>query len=126
MAQILLIESDAPFAKNLSQALSKGGHKVVWQVDPQAAINDADKKSPDVIIIELLLANRSGVEFLYEFRSYPEWSDVPVIILSGLSEHEIRIDEPSLKQLDIERYFYKPNTALGDVVEAVNQLASEK
>jgi DNA-binding response OmpR family regulator len=74
MANILLIETDRLLAKNLSKYLTKFGHEVSWHVEPQAAMDSADQKCPDVIVLDLLLANsRSGIEFLYEFRSYPEW-----------------------------------------------------
>jgi DNA-binding response OmpR family regulator len=89
MANILLIESDKILASNLTQFFKRAGHYVAWHVDPQEAILTADKSQPDVVVLELLLAGRSGIEFLYEFRSYPEWQALPVIIYSNLSEEEV-------------------------------------
>jgi DNA-binding response OmpR family regulator len=71
VANILFLESDRILASNLTKVFKRVGHQVSWHVDPQAAVLAADKNQPDLVIMDLLLAGRSGIEFLYEFRSYP-------------------------------------------------------
>ncbi len=122
MARILLLESDHFLAKNLSRALEKDGSEVSWHVDLQAAMNSADQNTPEVVILDLSLAARSGTEFLYEFRSYPDWENVPVIILSSLSNHEIKDTISSLSHLNVSTYLYKPTAGLSDLVENIRRL----
>ncbi len=126
MAQVLLIESDPLLAGNLERALKKAGHKVERQPEPAAAISSADKKSPDIIIMDLLFAGRTGVEFLYEFRSYPEWIDVPVIIYSSVPEIETGLYLDEFVRLGVKHYFYKASTSLATLTEAVNYLANHE
>jgi len=122
MANILLIETDHILAKNLSKYLKGLGHKVSWHVEPQAAINHADKSQPDVIILDLLLSNhRSGIEFLYEFRSYPEWQNLPVVIFSHVAAEDLRGCLDALKQLNVAAYRYKPTTSLSDLAQSIDQ-----
>jgi CheY-like chemotaxis protein len=121
MANILLLETDHILAKNLSKYLRGLGHKVTWCVEPQEAIDKADKKQPDVIILDLMLANhRSGVEFLYEFRSYPEWQNLPVVIFSHVAAEDLRGCFDSLKQLNVAAYRYKPTTSLSDLAQSLD------
>lgn len=121
--RVLLIEPDRLLAQNAVLALKRAGHVVDWQVDAQEAIAAADKKTPDVLVTDVFLANRTGIEFLYEFRSYPDWSRVPAIIFGSLPQEEARVYLDALDKLDVKHFFYKPNTSLAQLVEAVNQLA---
>ena len=83
MAKILLLEPDSVLAGNIERYFANAKHTVSVHSDPQQAVTSADSRAPDLIIAELQLAGRSGVEFLYEFRSYPEWQNIPVIILTS-------------------------------------------
>ncbi len=101
-------------------ALQRKKHLIDWQVDPQAALDDADNKLPDIIILDLVLANRGGVEFLYEFRSYPDWQRVPVIVYSSLPAEDLSGILAGLEHLNIIALHYKPNTRLSDLVKTVD------
>lgn len=121
MSNILLIESDKLLAANIGSYLKRKGHSVDWQVNPQEALARADSKKPDLVILDLFLAQNSGVEFLYEFRSYPDWFDTPVIILSSLAAEDIKTSVPSLEHLNVAAFHYKPVTSLDALTYAVEQ-----
>ena len=108
---------------NARKIFKRAGHDVNWQVDPQAAIDSADASPPDVIVLDLLLAGRSGVEFLYEFRSYPEWSRLPVIIYSDISPEEFKGANVGFTQLNIAAYHYKPTTSITELCDSVEKVA---
>jgi DNA-binding response OmpR family regulator len=119
---ILLIDSDKLLANNITAAFARAGHKLVHVGQAETAIEYIDKRPPQLIILDLQLAGRSGVEFLFEFKSYPEWAKIPIIIFSSLSQVEAKRYLDSFSKLDIKNYFYKPATSLGQLVEAANQL----
>ncbi len=122
MAQILLIESDHLLAKNLIKFLSGLNHKVSWHVDPQDAIEYANQSQPDVVILDIILANRrNGIEFLYEFRSYPEWQDLPVVIFSCVAAENLKGCLEAMHQLRISAYRYKPTTSMRELAQTVDQ-----
>jgi CheY-like chemotaxis protein len=122
VANILLIETDHLLAKNLTKFLKKLGHQVSWQVEPQGAMDQADITQPDVIVLDLLMANhRSGVEFLYEFRSYPEWQSLPVVIFSHVAAEDLKDCLDSMQQLNVAAYRYKPTTSLSDLAQTINK-----
>lgn len=117
--RILLIEPDKLLADIYQKALKQAGHKVDWVADAQAAIHSIDKKRPDLIILEVQLGAHNGVEFLYELRSYGEWSAIPVIVLSRLSQEDIGLSSAVKSNLGIVGYFYKPSTNLAGLVESL-------
>ncbi|HET9721663.1 MAG TPA: response regulator [Candidatus Saccharimonadales bacterium] len=120
--RVLLIEPDRPLADHIAAFLSRADFTVETHSDPQAAIMIADANSPDIVIMDLLMASHSAIEFLYEFRSYPEWQGVPVIVLSSLSEDELRPFSQSLCQLNIHKHIYKPHIQFNALVREVQSL----
>ncbi len=122
MAKILLIESDRLLATNVKKVLQKTGHTVNWQVDPQNALDIADNEPPDLIIIDLVLAGHGGIEFLYEFRSYPDWQEVPVVVFSSLSAEELKEALGGFSHLNVTEYHYKPNTTLSDLTRTIERI----
>lgn len=125
MANILLIEPDLLLAKTYAKSMDAAGHKVVACAGAQAAIHAADQKQPDVVILELQLVEHSGIEFMYEFRSYPEWQNIPVIIQTGVPVSEFAGNMKLLNdELGVRTYLYKPQTSLRQLVASVgDQLA---
>jgi CheY-like chemotaxis protein len=122
VANILLLETDHILAKNLGIFLRGLGHEISWCVEPQEAIDNADKNPPDVIVLDLMLANhRSGIEFLYEFRSYPEWQNLPVVIFSHVAAEDLRGCLDSLKQLNVAAFRYKPTTSLTELAKSIDE-----
>lgn len=121
MANVLLVEPDRLLAKTYFQALSEAGHDVIVAAGAQTAIFAADKQLPDVVVLELQLVEHSGIEFLYEFRSYPEWQGIPVIIFSQVPPAEFGPSRGLLqKHLGVHVYHYKPQTSLSRLLAAVN------
>jgi DNA-binding response OmpR family regulator len=121
MADVLLIEPDMLLAGSVRDYISSLGHSVQWRSSAQSAINSADKTAPDVVVLELQLADHSGIEFLYEFHSYPEWQNVPIIILSSLQDSEVASSSILLGQLEVVAYHHKQSTTLQQLGDTINQ-----
>jgi len=125
MSKILLVEPDRLLADTYKKALAKDGHTVKTAATAQAAITTADDKQPDLVILEVQLVEHSGIEFLYEFRSYPEWQDIPVLIHSNVPPAEFNDSQQILKnQLGVDYYLYKPRTTLQELLYSVREQLS--
>lgn len=82
----------------------------------------ADQIRPDIVVLELQLIEHSGIEFLYEFRSYSDWRNIPVIVHSHVPAQEFGASEKLLsKHLGIGEYLYKPHTTLNQLLRSVNE-----
>lgn len=117
---VLLIEPDNKLAKTYASALTNAGHNVQHAMHAQDAVHAADAVTPDVVLLELQLAGHSGVEFLYEFRSYPEWQTVPVILLTVTPPAAIKLTKDKQIELGIADCLYKPSTNLNRLVDVVS------
>lgn len=124
MPHILLIEPNTLLAKTYTQALQHAGHSVDHVRGAQAAIDAADKHLPDMVIVELHLPQHSGIEFLHEFRSYAEWTSVPVVVNTALPPSDLlRAEGPLSRDLGVREVLYKPRTTLQDIVRAAREYA---
>ncbi len=125
MACILLLEPDRLLAQTYRQALMVAGHSVVPCASAQAAILAADQQMPDLVLLELQLIEHSGIEFLYEFRSYLDWQHIPVLLHSQVPAAEFSGNWQMLRdELGVTAYLYKPATSLRQLLSAVTEQLS--
>lgn len=116
---ILLVEPDLLLAATYASALTKDGHDVRVVQSAQLAVSYMDDHTPDLVVLELELREHSGVEFLYEMRSYPEWEAVAVIVHSMVPRQRM-VGNKALNDLGISDYLYKPQTSLTRLLQAVS------
>lgn len=122
MANILLIEPDRVLAETYAQAILSAGQQVAVAPGAQSGILVADRLQPDMVILELQLVAHSGIEFLYEFRSYPDWQNTPVVIHTQVPPREFGASTELLKnELNVREYLYKPQTDLAQLIKTINR-----
>ena len=122
VSSVLLIEPDRVLAETYRQALLSAGHVVVCCASAQAGIISADQHRPDLIILELQLVEHSGIEFLYELRSYADWQDIPVVIQTIVPPAEFNATRKLLcERLGVCFYLYKPAATLGELIKVVDE-----
>lgn len=110
--RILLLEPDIPTSRIIREYLERSGAVIVDTAhSAQEAVHIADEHTPDIVIVELAIREHNGFAFLHEFRSYPEWAHIPVIVHSHLDVEEAAASQ-HWKTLGAVDYFYKPNTTL--------------
>lgn len=92
----------------------------------QAALDILEGFEPDVIMLDLMLPKSNGLSFLYELRSYEDWRNIPVLIISSLPMHITRINKETLKQLGVGDYLDKSEVKRSEIIEALGAVASGK
>ena len=118
MKHILLVEPDQLQAASISQSLVSPTATIHMVTTAQEAIAAADQQKPDAVILELALPSHNGIEFLHEFRSYPEWAGIPVLIFS-----QQQVDDESVfTTLGNVTILYKPTTSLSDLKDRLQSL----
>lgn len=121
MKRILCIESDRILAHRMQEFFCAQGYTVDVCADAQQAIFAADAHTPDIVVMEMALAGHSGVEFLYEFRSYSEWRRVPIVLLSRIPVQDIGLTDKTIKDLGLSAILYKPDTGLDKLAAKIEK-----
>lgn len=79
--RILLVEDDAMVGESLTRALLQNDHVVDWLRDGETAEAALSTHTFDIVLLDLGLPNRSGLDVLKQLRTRN--NDVPVIILTA-------------------------------------------
>jgi DNA-binding response OmpR family regulator len=115
MTRILIVE-DYPSLQFLYQAaLEAEGFEVLSATDGEKALKVAQEHEPDLILLDLLMPNEGGLEFLraYNIKRHPS---VKVVVFSNMASPEL-FDEA--KQLGALQYLVKANYTPKEVVGAI-------
>jgi CheY-like chemotaxis protein len=91
MASILLVEDDADSARPLALFLRKASHQVEIAVNGELALAVIfGGYKPDVILLDLQMPVMDGLSFLDNLRSSPQFSRLPVIVISALTPEALQ------------------------------------
>ncbi|MFA6339089.1 MAG: response regulator [Candidatus Paceibacterota bacterium] len=86
MKKILIVEDDVILASTIADNLIQAGFDIVKAKDGEEGLALAFSEKPDLILLDILLPKMDGLTMLKRLRLDPWGKDVPVIILSNLSE----------------------------------------
>lgn len=117
MKNILLIDDDHDVRKVIGMALTEDGFAVTGARDGAEALGMLDKQSPDLLILDLVMPNMNGFEFMRKVRQ--SWPDLPIIVLSGHIEKET---EQIIEDLGGNHFIRKPLEfdALRQIIDSVS------
>lgn len=83
---VMIIEDDRSLADVLTYNLEKEGYTVSVARDGMDGLNQAQTKTPDLIILDLMLPTMDGLEVCRRLRATRELRDVLVVMLTAKSE----------------------------------------
>lgn len=91
MKKVMLVEDDASMMYLLKTLLTLEGFTVVTMDDLEDVFERTRSEMPDVLLMDVHLSGKNGVEVLTELRKHDEFKDVVVIMSSGMNlEYECR------------------------------------
>ena len=104
---LLLIEPDVVLRKQYALAL-RDEFDVSSAATAQQALDvlDGTTHRIDVIVMDFSLGSNNGVEFLHEVRSYDDWVEIPVVMMSAVPND--RVPQDKLTTYGVEKLLYKP------------------
>ncbi|MBI3166263.1 MAG: response regulator [Anaerolineales bacterium] len=82
---VMIIEDEADAAELFSEMMRINGFRVIKMFSSAPAIPIINQEKPDVILLDVMMPDISGLEVLRYIRREPELSAIPVIILSAKS-----------------------------------------
>jgi DNA-binding response OmpR family regulator len=123
--RILIVEPSKDLARVIGESFEGGDIITDVANTAQAGISCADKNKPDIVILELLIREHNGLEFVHEFKSYQDWFDIPIVIYSDLSAEELGRAVGWAEDMNIVKHFYKPTVTLEELNNYVKSIADE-
>jgi two-component system phosphate regulon response regulator PhoB len=83
---VLVVEDEPAQREVLKYNLESEGYKVSFAVNGEEALLMISEDLPDVIVLDWMLPNVSGIEVCRQVKTRPETREIPVIMLSARSE----------------------------------------
>ena len=120
MAKILVIDDDVHLAEMTQMRLKASGHNVVVAHDALQATSLAHSEKPDLIILDLIMPVGGGVSTLRNLKMSSHTKTIPVIVISGTSDDELKEEVSSI---GIDSFFEKPYDA-NELISKIEQILS--
>jgi CheY-like chemotaxis protein len=115
--RILLVEDDPFLRRACEVGLRKRGFQVTTAVDGEEALRMIRSQAPDLILLDLLMPKKSGMEVLEEIKEDESTRSIPVIILSNSST---QWEMSKCGSLGAAGYLVKANLSLSQLADRVD------
>jgi DNA-binding response OmpR family regulator len=99
---VLIVDDEVPLQELLQHALERDGYRVVVAGTAADGLDAFERESPDAILLDVMLPDRSGRDVCQEIRSR---STVPIIMLTALDDE---VDKVVGLELGADDYITKP------------------
>jgi twitching motility two-component system response regulator PilH len=115
--KILVVEDDADVRLFVFTALERHGMTALTAVNGEEGLQLVRKEEPDLILLDILLPKQSGIKMYRELKKDGALSQIPVVVLSGISRRtflrtqELLTESEGRSVPEPEAYLEKPVTA---------------
>jgi CheY-like chemotaxis protein len=82
---ILVVDDDAPTREMLRRALERDGGVVVEAENGRAALELVAAERPGLILLDLMMPEMDGFEFVSALRRREEWRAIPIVVITARS-----------------------------------------
>ncbi|KPJ73389.1 hypothetical protein AMJ48_01370 [Parcubacteria bacterium DG_74_1] len=121
--KILMIEDD-PFTRKLYRnKLNLAGFDVDEAISGEEGLNKVRAEKPDLILLDIILPRKSGLDVLIELKGNEKTKDIPVIILSVLGQVQ---DIKKGLTLGAKDYLVKSEITISEVVAKARECLKNK
>jgi two-component system phosphate regulon response regulator PhoB len=118
MSKVLVCDDEQVLRALVRATLDGEGHEVVEARDGDEALEQAREHSPDLIVLDMMMPGRSGIDVLAELRRDAMLCRTPVVMLSARTQLS---DRETAVQSGADRYLPKPFSPL-ELARIVEQL----
>jgi DNA-binding response OmpR family regulator len=112
---ILVAEDEHPMASALEAKLSTSGFSVTVVHDGDSALKQMTASKFDLVLLDLMMPKKSGLEVLHELQSTA--NSTPVFVLSSV---DLEADRERAREAGAHDYIIKSNTSLAEIIQRVS------
>lgn len=104
-AKILIVDDEADITELLAYSLSAKGYHTETARDGVEALRKARDFRPDLILLDVMMPRKSGLETLRDLRGLPEFENTAILFLTAMSDEKSEIEG---LRLGADDYISKP------------------
>ena len=118
--RVLLIEDEPNIIEAIRFILSRDGWRVDTHSDGETALDAVETRAPDLIILDVMLPNKSGYDILHELRGNEATKSLPVLMLTARGQKK---DRELAEKLGVNKFMTKPFSN-GEILATVRELVA--
>lgn len=92
VGKILVVDDEADILEIISYNLRSAGYETVTAKDGSEAIQKAKIFRPDLIMLDIMMPNKNGIDTCKEIRKLPEFKETMVLFLTALNDEKSEIE----------------------------------
>lgn len=115
---LLIVEDDKFLQKILLTKFQKEGFDVRLASDGEEGLRLMLEKPPGLILLDLILPKLDGFQVMSEMRTNPRIKNIPVVIISNLSQEE---DKRRASELGAVEFLVKANLSINEIVQSAKE-----
>jgi putative two-component system response regulator len=89
--RVLVVDDNRDNLITMRELLQSRGYRTVTVASAEEAEQEIAHHPPDVILLDVLLPGKSGYDLCQELKANPATRLIPVVMVTGLSDHESRL-----------------------------------
>ncbi|EKD58513.1 MAG: hypothetical protein ACD_56C00110G0006 [uncultured bacterium] len=118
--KILIVEDDIFIRDIYKVRFEQEGFEVVAAENGIVGLEKLQQGvNPEIILLDIVMPGLDGISVLKKLKANDQWKDIPVIMLTNISERE-KVNESI--ELGIKDYLIKSHFTPSEVVQKVNSL----
>jgi DNA-binding response OmpR family regulator len=118
---VVLIEDEPNITEAIRFLLTRDGWDVDAHAEGSAAVELIRQAGPDLVILDLMLPGKSGLEIVRELRAHPDMQALPVLMLTARGQLR---DREMAEKAGVTRFMTKPFSN-AEVLTAVRDLHAQ-
>jgi signal transduction histidine kinase/CheY-like chemotaxis protein len=116
---ILVIDDDEDTRSVIRQTLERAGWSVAQAEHGRRGLERVAERHPDVIVLDLMMPEMNGFDFLDTLRQKPEWRGIPVLVLTAM---ELTDEDRRRLNGEVERILQKGAAAREQLLDEVGRV----
>lgn len=84
--RILIIDDEPDIVTFLGAVLEENGYSSMSAQDGVEGLETLRREKPDLVLLDLMMPKKSGITMFQELRKDPELGQIPVVVVTGVSE----------------------------------------
>jgi CheY-like chemotaxis protein len=118
MSTVLVVE-DSPVAREVvMKILEREGYNVIGASNGLEALDRLHREIPDLVLLDVMMPEMDGMTLLEELRDEPQYKELPIILLTALSD-DGRISRA--KELGVREYLVKTRFSYDELIDHVGK-----
>jgi two-component system alkaline phosphatase synthesis response regulator PhoP len=120
---ILIVDDEPDFVMMLKQTLQDEGYTVEVAYNGVEAIQKVKQSPPDAIVLDIMMPEKDGYEVCSELKNDDRYADIPIILLTAVSDHVSSSQYSHSQALNVEAddYLFKP-ASFEEILESIRSL----